>query len=115
MAEIGLATGEDDVVMVMGEGKPICVAEISRKLGIRHSTTQRLLDQLVLHGHIERAENPLFRLSKKGVDALAQIEALRVRMAADIEAMLGTIALSELAGHLEKIEAGFGEALNKTV
>jgi DNA-binding MarR family transcriptional regulator len=115
LADIGLATGEDDILLAMRDGTPVCAAVLSRKLGVREMTMQRLIDQLVAHGHIEPAENPLFRLSKKGADALADIAALRLRMASDIEAMLGAEGVDKLTEYLETLESGLAHSLRSTV
>lgn len=115
LAEIGLATGEDDVILAMNDGNPICIAELSRKLRIRHVTMQRLIDQLVTRGHIEQAETPLFRLSQKGTDTIAGITAMRRRMASDIEAVLGLDGVIELTEHLESLEDGFNNSLKSTL
>jgi len=114
LAEIGLATGEDDVILAMQDGKPICIAELSRRIGIRHMTMQRLIDQLVEHGHVEMAEAPLFRLSPKGADTISEIAALRLRLASEIESVLGIEVASKLTEYLETLEDGFGYSLKPT-
>jgi len=115
LADIGLATGEDDVILAMRDGKPVCTAVLSLKLGVRETTMQRLMDQLVAHGHVEPADTPLFRLSRKGVDALADVAALRARLASDVEAMLGVEAVAKLTEYLETLETGFAHSLRSTV
>lgn len=115
LADIGLAIGEDDVTMVMSDGKPICVAEISRKLAIRQETVSRLVEQLLAHGHVERAEGPLYRLSEDGFGLVEKIVTLRMRMADDIEALLGTDAVGILTEYLETLETGLGRALRPTI
>lgn len=115
LASIGLATGEDDVILAMSNGRPVCAEQLSRRIGISQQTLHRLMQELVARGYVEIVERPLFRLSQKGTESIAHIEDVRTRIASEIEAMIGVDGIEKLADYLETVEDGFSLSLKSTV
>lgn len=115
LANIGLAIGEDDLILAMSDGKPICAEQLCRKIGISQQTLHRVIQDLVARGYVEPAERPLFRLSRKGNESVGHIEALRVQIASEIDAMIGVDGIEKLCEFLETIEAGFSHFLRPTL
>lgn len=115
LASIGLATGEDDLILAMSDGKPICAEQLARRIGISQQTLNRVIQDLVARGYIEPAERPLFRLSRKGTVSISHIETLRVQIASEIESMVGVDGIDMLSEYLEAIEVGFSQFLRPTV
>ena len=55
LAELGLHSGQDHLLMALREGASITVGHLAGKLGVRPSTVSKMVDRLAAAGMIERS------------------------------------------------------------
>jgi DNA-binding MarR family transcriptional regulator len=81
---------------VLSDGNAASVPQIAARLGVTRQAVQRVADQLLHSGHVERVTNPkhdtspLLRLTSAGDEVLSELwelsDAPRARMLADVDA-----------------------------
>jgi DNA-binding MarR family transcriptional regulator len=109
LAELGLLTGEDDVLFAMRGGEAFSVTQLSASMSIRYPTMLKAVDGLVDRGFLDRVLGPVVRISARGQIAVPEIGAAKSKIARCLSADLGAERLDVILRDL----ADIGESLSK--
>lgn len=92
---IGVTVTQWHTMSVLSDGAAATVPQVAARLGVTRQAVQRVADQLVDRGHLEKVANPqhdtspLLRLTPSGTEVLQQLWARsdepRARMLAGVE------------------------------
>jgi DNA-binding MarR family transcriptional regulator len=113
LAELGLMTGEDDVLLAMDGGEAMSVTQLSTTMSVRFPTMLKAVDGLVERGFLDRVVGPVVRLSEQGHAVLSEIVALRAKITADLSSSLGADRVGALAKDLVDLGDSLGEGLSR--
>jgi hypothetical protein len=111
LAEIGLATGEDDILLAIRDGRTTSASELSRSMGIRFPTLVKAVDGLVGRNLLDRVTGPMVKLSHRGALLVPGIVETRKDVARDLVTALGADVVERLTADLEELDQGLGSSL----
>lgn len=103
-------------VLAAVERQPLTVAQIARAWSLARQSVQRVADALERDGLVAYEENPLHRraklvrLTRRGAEALAEIQAAQQQWADEVGARVGAADLDAAADVLARLLAALGHA-----
>jgi DNA-binding MarR family transcriptional regulator len=103
-------------VLAAVERQPLTVAQIARAWSLARQSVQRVADALERDGLVVYEENPLHRraklvrLTRRGAEALAEIQAAQQQWADEVGARVGAADLDAAADVLARLLAALGHA-----
>lgn len=115
LAEIGLATGEDDLLLTLPVGQSWTIDRLSSELSVRGPTIRRAVERLAARGLIEQLTNSLVRLTGQGVSIQPRIVAVHQRIAGDIARTIDVDRLMALTAELNDLDACLSRSLTKMI
>jgi DNA-binding MarR family transcriptional regulator len=101
-------------VLAAVERQPLTVAQIARAWSLARQSVQRVADALERDGLVVYEENPLHRraklvrLTRRGAEALAEIQAAQQQWADEVGARVGAADLDAAADVLARLLAALG-------
>lgn len=113
LAEIGLATGEDDLMLALQADRTATVETLSSDLGVRIPTIRRAVDRLAGRGLMDQITGSIIRLTEQGIAMQPKIIAVHKRMAADILRTIDVERLAKLTAELNELDSSLSVSLTK--
>lgn len=105
LAEIGLMTGEDEVLAAMRDGRPRTVSYLSTTLFVRLPTMRKCVDALVNKDLLERLAGPVVKITEKGASFVREIDLMHARLSRDISRTAGEEHVKKLLPDLETLSS----------
>jgi len=126
-APFGLSSARWQVLGALaGEGRPLAVAQIARRMGLTRQSVRRTVSDLVELGFVELADNPdhkrakLVVLTPLGIETLTEVTAVQAELAEYLAADLDpqqlrqTLALlGQVIDRCESFKSGFSKGDSK--
>ena len=112
LADLGLATGEDDILLGIPSEGNCSVEDLSRTLSVRAPTIERSIDSLVGRGYVERLAGPIVKLSTSGTATATRIGHMQAEIVRDLRAELGKGFVEDVATDLATLNGGLAKLLS---
>ena len=113
LAEIGLATGEDDILLGLEPDRAVTVAALSSRLGVRGPTIRKAADRLADRGLVEVQAGSIIKLTAAGLAIQPRVVAVHRRIASDIGRTIDIGKLAALTQELNELDGCLSVSLQK--
>jgi Mn-dependent DtxR family transcriptional regulator len=113
LAEIGLATGEDDLLLALDSEHAVTVEQLSEKLSVRLPTIRKSVERLAARGLVNCVTFSTLRLTAEGAGMQPRVMAVHRKIAHDIARAIDIDRLRAITAELNDLDAGLGLSLTK--
>jgi DNA-binding MarR family transcriptional regulator len=113
LAEIGLATGEDDLLLALEAEHSVTVELLSEKLSVRLPTIRKSIERLAARGLVDCITFSRLRLTAEGAAMQPRVLAVHRRIAHDVSRVIDLDRLQKITAELNDLDAGLALSLTK--